>query len=92
MDNLIEIGALTSLVKLGVDFIKKMAPNDLQPWVLPMAALLLGILFALLLAMEGGVVLTGASIAKLIIQGVFAAGGAVGLTEFHNAVRKGEEL
>lgn len=87
MDELIQVGAITSLVKLGVDLIKKAAPNDLRTWVLPLAAILLGILFAFLLSVRDGQVMTPSSVAGIIISGVLAAGGAVGLTEVHKRAR-----
>lgn len=79
---------ITTAVKLVVDVIKAYAPNDLQPWILPMGALALGLLFAfLLLAAQPETVWNLPTVAAATLRGVFGGIGAVAVTEVHKMSR-----
>lgn len=83
-----ETAGITTAVKLCVDVIKAYAPDDLQPWILPMAALALGLLFAfLMIAAQPETVWTLATVASATLRGVFGGIGAVSITEVHKMAR-----
>lgn len=83
-----ETAGITTAVKLVVDVVKAYAPDDLQPWILPMVALALGLLFAfLLMAAQPETVWTVATFAATVLRGVFGGIGAVAVTEVHKMTR-----
>lgn len=92
MDNFLqtsaEVAGITTAVKLVVDVVKAYAPADLQSWVLPMLALLLGLLFSfLLIASQPETVWSLATVAAATLRGVFGGIGAVVVTESHKMAR-----
>lgn len=92
MDTLIansaEVAGISTLVKLVVDVIKAYAPDDLQPWILPMTALALGLVFAfLLVASQDETIWTMATFATTVLRGVLGGIGAVVVTDVHKMVR-----
>lgn len=92
MDNFLttsaEVAGISTAVKLVVDVIKAYAPDDLQPWILPMAALALGLFFSFcLIAAQPQTVWTLPTVAAATLRGVFGGIGAVAVTEAHKMAR-----
>lgn len=88
LSNSAEVAGISTLVKLAVDVIKAYAPDDLQPWILPMAALAIGLAFAfLLVASQPETVWTLATFATTVLRGVLGGIGAVVVTDVHKMVR-----
>lgn len=83
-----EVAGISAVVKMVVDVIKAYAPNDLQPWILPMAALALGLFFSFcLIAAQPETVWTLATVAAATLRGVLGGIGAVVVTEGHKIAR-----
>lgn len=86
-----ETAGITTLTKVLVDLLKAYAPNDLQPWILPMCALALGLAFAFLLAAAADPVWRLPLVATTTIRGVMGGCGAVAATELHKIVRSDKQ-
>lgn len=71
--------ATATIAKILVDLVR--ATPRLPAWASPLRALGFSIRAAFLLHLAGGGVLTVATVATVVISGVFAAGAAVGSTE-----------
>lgn len=82
-----QTSGITLMVKIFVDIIKANAPADLKPGVLPMAALGLGLLFAVLLILSTDPVWTPGLAATTVLRGVIGGAGAVATTELHKMAR-----
>lgn len=79
---------ISTAVKLLVDVLKKYLGPDLQPWVLPMAALALGLFCSFgFIAMQPETIWNVPTFVGAIFRGVFGGIGAVGLTEGHKMAR-----
>lgn len=83
-----EVLGITTAVKAAVDVLKAYAPDDLQPWILPMAALALGLVFSFLyIAAQPGTVWILPTVAAAVLRGALGGIGAVATTELHKMVR-----
>lgn len=72
--------ATTTAVKTLVDIVR--LGFDVPPkWMSPVLALCSGPIFAVLISLALGQVLTSQSSAQCILAGILGAGGAVGVTE-----------
>jgi hypothetical protein len=92
MDDLLsvsaEVAGISAIVKMVVDVLKSYLGDNLQPYILPFAALFLGLLFSfLLIASQPETVWTLPTVAAATLRGVLGGIGAVGITETHKMVR-----
>lgn len=87
MEVLFIASGAAGFTKICVDIVKIAFP--VRPtWVSPLLALLFGIVFSFLFLIGSGYALTTALMANAVLAGIFAGGGAVGVTELQ---RKSEE-
>jgi uncharacterized membrane protein HdeD (DUF308 family) len=83
-----EVAGIAAAVKMIVDVIKAYSGGDLQPWILPMAALAIGLALSFLyIAAQPETVWTLATVSSATLRGVFGGIGAVSVTEVHKMAR-----
>jgi hypothetical protein len=92
MDDLLsvsaEVAGISAVVKMVVDVLKSYLGDNLQPYILPFAALFLGLAFSfLLIASQPETVWTLPTVAAATLRGVLGGIGAVVVTEGHKLAR-----
>lgn len=73
--------AATTITKILVDLVRTMYPDKPPSWISPLLALLFGLVSAFLVTLATNDLTTIQQSAQTIISGIFAAGGAIGVTE-----------
>lgn len=87
IDNILVLSAAgAGVTKALVDLVKMSVATPPQ-WLLPLCALVFGVISLLLLLVATGEPITAQSIAQGVLAGVLAGAGAVGITELHKQAR-----
>lgn len=94
-DIIIQAMAATTFAKVLVDITKRIIGTEAR--FLPLLAIVYGIMTAILLALASEAVINSKNAAIMILVGILAGGGAVGVTELQktsnsNSPNKEEEI